>query len=206
MIFIILILCILLFVIFLLSSMKRTYKEHFKLDIFSSTGSGTKSLRTAYEIQTEIDKIDKDIETWRQQRYTALNSINASGNITNIDDLYTQINADINEKCPWKGSASSSSDQEKAYKCLINEPVAYDDPAKDHPKKQLCTGKTIDNTLSNGTGDPCDYISKETSRTYDLKYISDDNKFCIGHFGGKSKCELNCKPNDCGVNDHECPD
>jgi hypothetical protein len=185
--------------------MKRTYKEHFKLDIFpSKKGSGTKSPRTADEIQTEIDKIDIDIEMWKQQRTNALNSINASDNITNIDDLYTQINADINEKCPWKGVASSSSEQEKAYKCLINEPVGYDDPAKYHPEKRLCTGKTIDNTTS--PTDPCDNISKETSRTYDLKYISDDNKFCIGHFGGKSKCELNCKPNGCEVNNYECPD
>jgi hypothetical protein len=195
MIFIVLILCILLFVIFLLSSMKRSYKEHF----------GTKSSRTATEIQTEIDSINTQILEWETIKNNAFTTLNNTDNITSIDDLYTQINADINEKCPWKGVASSSSDQEKAYKCLITEPVGYNNPATIHPKKQLCTGKTIDNTLSNGSSNPCNFISRETSRTYDLKYISDDNKFCIGHFGGKSKCELNCKPDNCAENDHPCP-
>ena len=53
MIFIILILCILLFVIFLLSSMKRSYEHFFVLP----RQSGTKLLRTADEIQREI--VDK---------------------------------------------------------------------------------------------------------------------------------------------------
>lgn len=199
MIFIILILCILLFVIFLLSSMKRSYEHFFLLP----TQRGTKLLRTADEIQREIDTTDTQILEWESIENTAFDNINTSGNITNIDDLYTQINADINEKCPW---VSANSDNSGAYKCLINEPVAYiGNTGTTNPYKTLCTDKKIDNTLSNGSGDPCDNISRETSRTYDLKYISDDNKFCIGHFGGKSKCELNCKPNGCEVNDYECP-
>lgn len=196
MIFIILILCILLFVIFLLSSMKRSYKEPFSV---------LPVQRTAAEIQTEIDSINTQISEWETIKNTAFDTLNKTDNITSIDDLYTQINDDINEKCPWKGPASSSIEKSKAYKCLITEPVGFNNPATIHPYKTLCTKKTIDNTLSNGSSNPCNYISRETSRTYDLKYISDDNKFCIGHFGGKSKCELNCKPNNCSVNDSECP-
>jgi len=202
MIFIVLILYILLFVIFLLSSMKRSYKEHFGV---LPAQSGTKSSRTEAEILKDIDETNKQISEWETIKNNAFTTLNNTDNITSIDDLYTQINADINEKCPWKGPASSSIEKSKAYKCLITEPVGYNNPATIHPKKQLCTGKTIDNTLSNGSGDPCDYISRETSRTYDLKYISDDNKFCIGHLGGKSKCELNCKPDNCAVNDSPCP-
>lgn len=190
MIFIILILCILLFAIFLLSSMKRSYKEPFSV---FPTQTGSKSSRTEAEIQKEIDTINTQISEWETIENTAVTTLNNTDNITNIDDLYTQINDDINEKCPWKGVASSSIEKSKAYKCLINEPVG-NTISRDHPKTELCTGKTIDNRLLNGLGDPCDFTSRETSRTYDLKYISDDNKFCIGHFGGKSKCEPNCSP------------